>query len=56
VPVRSIPAASLQAPLPTLTGIGREYLKGVTVERLVVLDLDRILTDPKIIVHEEVAN
>jgi hypothetical protein len=24
------------------------------VERLVVLDLDRILSDPKIIVHEEV--
>ena len=40
--------------LPTLTGIRAEYLKGVTDERLVVLDLDRILADPKIIVHEEV--
>jgi purine-binding chemotaxis protein CheW len=29
-------------------------LKGVTADRLVVLDLGRILADPKIIVHEEV--
>lgn len=54
VGVRTIPMDSLQASLPTLTGIRADYLKGVTAERLVVLDLDRILTDPKIIVHEEV--
>jgi purine-binding chemotaxis protein CheW len=45
---------SLQPSLPTLTGIRAEYLKGVTSERLVVLDLARILADPGIIVHEEV--
>jgi purine-binding chemotaxis protein CheW len=56
VGVRSIPVESLQASLPTLTGIRSEYLKGVTAERLVVLDLKRILTDPKIFVHEEVEN
>jgi purine-binding chemotaxis protein CheW len=54
VGVRSIPAADLQPALPTLTGVRSEYLKGVTAERLVVLDLARILADPKIIVHEEV--
>jgi purine-binding chemotaxis protein CheW len=54
VGVRSIPADSLQPSLPTLTGIRSEYLKGVTVERLVVLDVARILADPRIIVHEEV--
>jgi purine-binding chemotaxis protein CheW len=54
VGVRTIPEESLQPSLPTLTGIRADYLKGVTAERLVVLDLDRILTDPKIIVHEEV--
>lgn len=54
VGVRSIPVESLQSSLPTLTGIREEYLKGVTAERLVVLDLARILADPKIIVHEEV--
>lgn len=54
VGVRTIPVDSLQVSLPTLTGIRADYLKGVTAERLVVLDLDRILADPKIIVHEEV--
>jgi purine-binding chemotaxis protein CheW len=54
VGVRAIPADTLQPSLPTLTGIRGEYLKGVTAERLVVLDVARILADPKIIVHEEV--
>jgi purine-binding chemotaxis protein CheW len=54
VGVRSVEAGSLQPSLPTLTGIRADFLKGVTDERLVVLDLDRILRDPKIIVHEEV--
>jgi purine-binding chemotaxis protein CheW len=56
VGVRSIPADSVQPSLPTLTGIRSEYLKGVTAERLVVLDVARILADPKIIVHDEVDN
>lgn len=56
VGVRTIPLESLQPSLPTLTGIRADYLKGVTAERLVVLDLDRILTDPKIMVQEEVEN
>jgi purine-binding chemotaxis protein CheW len=54
VGVRSIPADSLQPSLSTFRGIRSEYLKGVTSERLVVLDVARILADPKIIVHEEV--
>jgi purine-binding chemotaxis protein CheW len=56
VGVRTIAVDNLQPSLPTLTGIRSEYLKGVTTERLVVLDLARILADPKIIVHEEVEN
>ena len=54
VGVRSIPVDSLQPSLPTLTGVRRDYLKGVTGERLVVLDLARILIDPRIIVRDEV--
>ena len=54
--VRTILVDSLQTSLPTLTGIRADYLKGVTAERLVVLDVDRILADPKITVHEEVQN
>lgn len=53
VGVRSISADSLQTSLPTLTGIRSDYLKGVTAERLVVLDVARILADPNIIVHDE---
>jgi purine-binding chemotaxis protein CheW len=56
VGVRSVAADSLQPSLPTLTGIRADYLKGIGEEGLVVLDLDRILSDPKIIVHEEVEN
>jgi purine-binding chemotaxis protein CheW len=39
---------------PTVTGIGEEYLKGVTKEHVVVLDAESILNDKKIIVNEEV--
>lgn len=52
--VRKIPLASIQASLPTLNGIRAEYLKGVTADRLVILDAAAILADPRIIVHEEV--
>lgn len=56
VGVQRIALERLQPSLPTLTGIRAEYLKGVTDERLVVLDLDRLLSNPKIIVHDEVAS
>jgi len=56
VSMRTIPVESLQPALPTLTSVLADYLKGVTAERLVVLDLSRILTDPQIIVHDEVEN
>jgi purine-binding chemotaxis protein CheW len=52
--VRSIPLSSLQPSLPTLTDIRGDYLKGVTAERLVVLDLASLLADPRIIVNEDV--
>ena len=56
VGVRKVMADSLQPTLATLTGIHAEYLQGVDKDRLVVLDLDRILSDPKIVVHDEVAS
>jgi purine-binding chemotaxis protein CheW len=54
VGVRNIAPESLQPALPTLTDVAAEYVKGVTAERLVVLDLARIVSDPGIVVHEEV--
>ena len=54
VGVKSVPLDTIQSSLPTLTGLREEYLKGVTVERLVILDVGRILMDRRIMVHEEV--
>lgn len=51
--VRSVAIRQLQPSLPTLSGIGQQYLRGVTGDRLIVLDAARILGDPKIIVQEE---
>lgn len=52
--VRHIPLQTIQPGLPTLTGIREDYLKGVTAERLVILDAAKLLTDGRIVVHEEV--
>jgi purine-binding chemotaxis protein CheW len=52
--VRSIPLKDIQPSLPTLTGIRDAYLKGVTGERLVLLDAGKLLADQKLIVVEEV--
>lgn len=54
VGVRNILAKELQPSLPTLTDMRADYLRGVTRERLVVLDAGKMLTDKRIIVHEEV--
>ena len=52
--IRNIPVSELQPPLSTMSGIHAGYLKGVTGERLIVLDMERFLTDRRLIVHEEV--
>lgn len=46
--MRSIRLGLIQPSLPTLTGIREEYLKGVTAERLVILDAEKILSDPRL--------
>ncbi|MFZ2959455.1 MAG: chemotaxis protein CheW [Candidatus Ozemobacteraceae bacterium] len=42
-----------QKSLPTLDGVRDEFLKGVTNDRLIVLDGRKLLSDNKIIVHEK---
>lgn len=54
VGVRSIPLSTCQPSLPTLTGIRAKYLKGVTNQHVVILDVPSILNDPKTTVNEEV--
>jgi purine-binding chemotaxis protein CheW len=52
--VVTVPLGHLQPGLPTLTGIREEYIKGITADRLVILDAEKLLSDKKVIVHEEV--
>jgi purine-binding chemotaxis protein CheW len=52
--VRTIRLAALESSLPNLSGVRASYLKGVTSERLAVLDAARILSDEAILVREEV--
>jgi len=49
---RSVPLDAIQAAPPTVTGIGVEYLKGLTRESVIILDGEKILSDEKIIVNE----
>jgi purine-binding chemotaxis protein CheW len=51
--VRALPLTEVQQ-LSTLEGLSPDYLKGVTPEALIILDAEKILTDPRLIVHEEV--
>ncbi|HET6631687.1 MAG TPA: chemotaxis protein CheW [Rhodanobacteraceae bacterium] len=51
---RRIASDTIQPPLPTLTGIGAAYLRGVTAERLIILDIAALLADPRIVVDEAV--
>jgi len=51
--VSIIPIHAMQTSLPTLTGIRAEYLRGVTSDRIVILDAEKILIDKKMMIHEE---
>jgi purine-binding chemotaxis protein CheW len=51
--VFQVPVDEVQPTLATLTGIRREYLKGVTRDRMAILDAARLLSDESIIVREE---
>jgi len=51
---RRVPLTEVQVSLPTLTDIRGEYLRGVTGERTVILDAEKLLSAPEIVVNEEV--
>lgn len=51
---QTIALDDIRAIPPTVSGIGEEYLKGVTKERLIVLDAARLLADKSIVVNDEV--
>ncbi|SFH35609.1 CheW protein [Nitrosospira sp. Nsp14] len=55
VGVRNILLRDVQSSLPTLTGVRKDYLKGVTPERVTLLDAEKLLISENIIVQEQVA-
>jgi purine-binding chemotaxis protein CheW len=52
--VRLVSSSACHPSLPTLTGIRADYLKGVTDQHVVILDVPSILNDPKTIVNQDV--
>jgi len=52
--VRRVPAGGAQPSIAAVTGIGADYLKGVTRDHLLLLDAGKILADRRLVVHEEV--
>jgi purine-binding chemotaxis protein CheW len=53
---RKIPLNKIQVDMPSLQGIRSHYVKGVTSERLIIMDVEKLLSDESIIVHEEVGS
>lgn len=52
VGVRFFAIEDIQNSIPTLTGIRQEYLKGITSDRVVLLDGNKLLTDKQIVIDE----
>lgn len=52
--IRNVPEKGLSTPLPTMAGTHAGYVKGVAGDGIILLDMERILTDRQLIVHEEV--
>jgi purine-binding chemotaxis protein CheW len=49
-----LPVRELHVGSATVSAKAQEYVKGVTNDMLTVLDLERILADPGLVIHEEV--
>jgi purine-binding chemotaxis protein CheW len=53
VGMKSLSLGEMQAPLPTLTGLRAEYLRGIGKDRLILIDAEKILFDRTIVVQEQ---
>lgn len=51
--LREIHLSEIQPVVPTLTGIRAEYLRGVTTDRTIVLDGNKILASKRFLIREE---
>ena len=51
--VKTIPLNAIQPALPTFSDMRAEHLKGITEDRTVILNGEKILSDKKILIHKE---
>jgi len=51
--VVDIPLSVVESASVTVSARMQEYVRGVTKDMLIILDLERLLSDPGIIVHQE---
>ncbi|MBD8880877.1 MULTISPECIES: chemotaxis protein CheW [Rhodanobacter] len=54
--VSAIGKSRIQPAPSTVGGVAAEYIVGVTPERLVILDTDAILNDPRLVIDEDVSS
>lgn len=54
VGAKTLLVSQIQSAPPTLDGASADYVRGVTENRLIILDGTKILDDPRLIVNEEV--
>jgi len=52
--IRSVPCSEIQKSLPVLTDKRADYTKGITKRQVVILDIEKILSDERIIVNENI--
>ncbi len=51
----SVPLDEIRPPLATRGGIKEEYVHGVTSDMLIILNLEALMRDERMVIHEEVA-
>lgn len=50
--IRRFPLDDLRPPLPTLTGVKSEFIRGITNDRIVLLDANRVINSEKILIND----
>jgi purine-binding chemotaxis protein CheW len=50
--VRPVPISEIQRDLPTLRGIREKYLYGLTSDRIIIINVENLLTDDSVVIHE----
>ena len=53
---RKIPQRTMRSQMPTFNSACDHYIKGVTNDRVIVLNMDEFLSDSNIVVHQEVGD